>query len=805
MKRIFNLKCRGEVYPVNIVQETYFTWQLADCTAQKKFVFRLYLGEKLIYEKRKRGAEQRLALPSSIRLLPSTLYKYSIEAETDKYSETSDFGYFRSGLTEGFSPEAKWISDGSHFIGDTRNVGSPAVYLKKAFYVENAPKTAIVNICGLGFYELYVNGQRIGARVLEPGFTQYDKRVLYGTYDVRSALRCGENVIMVVLGDGWYNQTTVDTWGFYRAAWRDCPKLIFQLDYDDKRVVSDESWFATGGEIRSNALRAGEIRDHLYLFNDSESCVERNAALTNPPGGLLVPSYLPPIRECEKLKLCAVFEGKECIIYDFGRNISGYCETVFDAEGGEKVSLEYSDRITDGACDNESNRMYLFNPGLKYQTDEYTLSAGENRVKPSFVYHGFRYVALRGKVRVNEMNAYFVHTDLERVGEFSCSSETLNRLYDMSINAVLSNFHSFPTDCPHREKNGWTGDAQLALETCLYNFDMREAYRKWLDDFLDNQRLSGQISAIVPSCGWGYNWGSGPAWDVALFRLTYALWYYYDDEETARKMYPCLKRYYTYLSSYEQNGLVCVGLGDWNYPKRRKFSVCPTELTDSGYYKQMSHILGLFAKKFKDPNAEKYFFAEKRINEAIKKKYSNESSLTGLAALTYFDVIDKSAEIAEYLEKNSYIFDAGILGIKFVLSALGKSKQCDTAFRALERREYPSFGYWAENGQTSLCEDFEMTNSLNHCMYSYIAEYMSRYVCGLDFGKGMRTVELNPALPSGLTFAKTRFKSLYGDYLVELRRGNGGVHVSFAVPCNCAVTYKSRTYRAGEWDFFEEL
>ena len=334
---------------------------------------------------------------------------------------------------------------------------------------------------------------------------------------------------------------------------------------------------------------------------------------------------------------------------------------------------------------------------------------------------------------------------------------------------------------------------------------MREAYRKWLYDFSDNQRPSGQISAIIPSCGWGYNWGNGPAWDIALFRLTYALWYYYGDEEIARRMYPCLKRYYNYLSSYEKHGLLCIGLGDWNYPKKRTFSVCPTELTDSGYYKQISHILGTFAKLLGDSAAEKYFSAEQRINEAIKRKYVSEGSLTGLAALTYFGVADKSKETAEYLEKNGYIFDAGILGIKFVLDTLGKSGRSDVAFRALERTEYPSFGYWVKNGQTSLCEDFEMTNSLNHQMYSYLAEYMARYICGLEFGKNMQRAKISPSLPIGLDFSETHVDCIYGRYSVSVKRDGDIEQVSFSVPCNCSAMYRGVEYQTGEWTVTKNL
>lgn len=178
-----------------------------------------------------------------------------------------------------------------------------------------------------------------------------------------------------------------------------------------------------------------------------------------PPGGVLSPQTLPPIRECERLFPVSVTEGEGYTLYDFGKNIAGYCSGSFSGERGARAELVYSDRLTDGRCDNASNGMYIFNPEVKYQTDTVIVGDKETFFKPKFVYHGFRYVEVRGDARVRGLTAHFVHTDLKRTGDFRCSDERLNDLHSMSLNAILSNYHGFPTDCPHREKNGWTGDA----------------------------------------------------------------------------------------------------------------------------------------------------------------------------------------------------------------------------------------------------------------------------------------------------------------------------------------------------------
>jgi len=647
-------------------------------------------------------------------------------------------------------------------------------------------------MCGLGLYELYVNGKRVGDRVLEPAFTDYTKRVLYSTYDAAPYLKQGENEIEVVLGDGWYNQTTRDTWGFFRAPWRDCVKMIFRMDYDGKTLVSDESWQVSYGELISNALRTGEFYDYR------EGRDYHPAVLTPPPGGLLYPSQLPPIRECEVLKPVRIINADGYRIYDFGKNISGYCSAVLAGKRGDLAYIEHSDRCDGKKLDNASNSMYVFNC-TRYQTDGYVLLDGVNEVKPRFVYHGFRYAAVYTDAEVLEVRAHFVHTDLKPVGHFECSSDKVNRLYAMSTNAILSNYHGLPTDCPHREKNGWTGDAQLSLEASVYNFDMHRAYVKWLEDFTDNQLLTGQISAIIPTCGWGYNWGSGPAWDVALFRITKAVEYYYGDKTAAKKMYPYLKRYYDYLSGYDRGGLLCVGLGDWNYPKNITFEVCPTELTDSCYYAFMARTIAGFAADF-EPGAEAFYLAEaERIERVVLAKYADNATLTGMAALTYFNLLDRSEGVVRYLEDDGYVLHTGILGAKYVFETLGRCGRSDVALKLLERTEYPSFGYWAENGQTALCEDFELTNSLNHHMYSCIAEYMIRRLVGLNMGEGQRCFTLEPSLPDGLNRVLGHFITLNGKLEVAVERAEDGVWASVTVPANCRVTFKDQTLYHGSY------
>lgn len=790
MKRIYNLRINGQENLINADGTLYFTWSVQDCKRQISFKLTIFDGQTVVYEKSQETSDQ-LLIVDGLALIPLKEYSYQIEVKTDAYEEVSNRAYFTATVKNFGS--AKWISNGTAFVEEQKKCGSPAQYLKKTFNLEKRPYKSIIHVCGLGMYELYLNGKRVGDRVLEPAFTAYHQRVLYSSYDVSDLLQEGENLIDVILGDGWYNQTSKDTWGFFRAPWRDCAKMIFSLTCDGKEaVVSDRTWQVSYGELVSNTLRVGEFYDF------SKSREYHGVALATPPGGVLTPSFIPPIRECEELLPIKVVDGKDCKIYDFGKNIAGYCSVKLAGKDGDLAYFEYSDRITASGVDNASNSMYIYNSPT-YQKDGCKLVDGINEYKPKFVYHGFRYVAIYTEAEILDVKAYFVRTDLPIRGNFSSSSKMINTLYSMSTNAILSNYHGMPTDCPHREKNGWTGDAHLSIEPSVYNFNMQFAYKKWMDDFKDNQLPSGQISAIIPTCGWGYNWGSGPAWDLAFFRIPEALLKYYGDTQTVREVYPYLEKYLAYLENYKINDLICVGLGDWNYAKNIKFDVCPLELSTSCCYKLMLDIMTEFSKLVDVSKVDKYKAISRKTADAILAKYKDEKSLTGMAAIDYVGIADRSKEVCAYLEEHNYANHFGILGNKFVFDLLKRCGRSDIGVKILEKTDYPSFGYWAVNGQTALCEDFELTNSLNHHMYSPIIEYMITGLCGLHI-TGLNTFTLSPNLPESLDAVNYAYQTANGQLKVEICKKDGKTKVKLQVPPNCFVEFNQKEYGFGAYE-----
>ena len=444
MKKLERLLCMGQKLPLAVIDEARFEWEPAE--GQTAYLLSIDLGNESVFEE-KRESDAPFCYAAGFSLEPFKRYNYRVTVFAGEKVVASGCGEFISGKRDALSG-VKWISDGRHFVSDSDEIGSAASYYKKSFFIDKLSDPAVVTICGIGFHELYINGVKADDRVLEPAFTEYDKVVLYSSYNVTDLIKEGNNELEFILADGWYNQTTKDTWGFYRAPWRDYPKAAMTLDCGDFHLESDRSFFVSYGEIKRSALRLGEVTDFTAERKYFPVCI------STPPGGKLLPAYLPPIRECEKIAPVAVYPGDNCTVYDFGVNIAGYASADLYGEKGAEVCFNYSDRIKDGKCDNESNAMYVFNASKEeYQKDVCILSGKGDFYKPKFLYHGFRYLTVSDNVRAENVMAYFVHTDLPRGGDFNCSSDILNSLYDMSIRAILSNYHGMPTDCPHREKD----------------------------------------------------------------------------------------------------------------------------------------------------------------------------------------------------------------------------------------------------------------------------------------------------------------------------------------------------------------
>jgi len=482
---------------------------------------------------------------------------------------------------------AKWITRPGYEGFGPHGLG-PAPYFKKTFSVKASLVKATLSACGLGMAVYYANGQTIGDQVLITPLTKFDARSLYSTFDLTAYLQEGENTIGACLGNGWYN-TEHAFWQYHMASWRDVPKMVAQLDlmYADEsceQIVTDLSWLSHDAPTLWNDPRGGEeydarleLPDWCQPFGSTDGW--KPVVLTKSPGGALLPMQHPPIRITRRLEGQRVTD----TIWDFGQNFSGWVKITVEGEAGASVLLEYSELFENGEIDN--THISVFDNGKLKNADRYILKGeGQEIWAPMFQYHGFRWckVTISGAARLVSIVGEVVHTDFSIIGDFSCSDDMLNRIHTAVRWSTLCNYHGIPTDCPHREQNGWTGDASLSAEQSLMNYDMKEAYRKWMMDFCDVQRPSGQIPAIVPTCSWGYNWGSGPAWDSAMMLIPYYVWQNTGDTSLIEQMWEPLNRYMDFIATMAVDDLCEFGLGDWCPPPGA--NICPTKLTDSAYY-----------------------------------------------------------------------------------------------------------------------------------------------------------------------------------------------------------------------------
>ncbi len=682
---------------------------------------------------------------------------------------------------------------------------APSPIFRKAFSVDRPIQRATVSVAGLGYYELRLGGKKVGDHELPPAFSRYDRRVLYNTFDVTDRIRQGENVLGVRLGNGWYNMHTRATWDFDQSPWRAEPRMLLHLrlemtDGSVRTIVSDESWKATTGPLYLDSIRAGEVYDaRLEMpgwdqpgFDDSDWSA---ATVASAPDGKLSSELMPPMRVTETIRPISVQETRPGVfVYDLGQNIAGWARLSVEGPEGTEVTLRYSERLRyDGTLDRMEISKFLF--AGPFQQDTYILKGqGRETWEPSFVYHGFRYVEVRGypgEPTLDDLQGRVVHTDFERAGSFECSAPLLNRIQELTSWSFRGNFHGYPTDCPQREKNGWTGDAHLAAEQGLTFWNSATAYRKWMDDIQDEQRDTGEIAAIIPTSGWGYAWGNGPAWDSAYVLIPWYVYLYRGDRGILENHYETMKRYVDYVDRRSPEGIADFGLGDWAPADTET----PREVTSTGYFHVDTIIVAQTAKILgRDDDAKYYRALANKIRKAFQEKFHHGEGLyangsqTALSCALFQGLADPSQEkaivdqLVQAVHQRDDHLDVGILGAKYLFHTLSDHSQHELAYRVATQTTPPSYGDWVRRDATTLWEHWDGHSSLNHIMYGDIAFWMMRCLAGIRVDPehpGFKHVILRPQLTEGLDWVKACHISPYGPIRLHWNQKNelGQFHV----------------------------
>ena len=669
---------------------------------------------------------------------------------------------------------AKWIEN-------TACPPDTAPIFQKTFTVNRSFSNAALYISGVGFYVCSINGRRIGDALLAPAFAAYDKTVYYNVYDVSEYLLPGENRIEVTLGNGWFNEQQPDDWLFHEAAWKNNPQLICELLLDGRPVlVSDSSWLCGLTRITYNSLRFGET----YDASMAEPTDFHPARVSRGAGGLLKEQRIPHIRLQEIIAPIAALPVPDgSIIYDFGVNLAGNVEIRASGSRGGKITILYAELLApDGTLDRTSLRSST-KLANRFQQDEYILSGeGEEVWHSEFGYNGFRYAqVLCENAELTGISARCFHTDLPRAGRFDIDHPLAANIQNALLRSTRTNFHHMPTDCPHREKNGWTGDAHLSCEQALFNFDMKEAYIKWMGDLIDSQRPNGELPGIATTCGWGYNWGNGPTWDLALFEISWQTYLYTGDSEILSLCIEPMERYLSFLEFTTDHGVWRNALGDWCAPAEAP--AWPREILVTAYARRAFELYAKAAaalgKAAEAENARKR--ADEIRAEFIRRFTGRDIPDTQayLALLLAFNLSDEPKErLIARLEKAIDAADGhmmcGIFGVKLLYNVLTDNDRFDLAWRLLNADGYPGWSDMLSRCPSTLSETWTCDASLNHHMYSSIGDWFYKGVAGFHLDEaqpGFRHVFLRPHVPEGVNFFRAEHAAPMGLMSVEWSAG----------------------------------
>lgn len=772
-----------------------------------------------VWDSTKQNSDDNLTVYSGKKLKPFTRYFWKVNVwDKDGRKAASDVNAFETGMMSMKNWQGAWI-------GDHKDINhKPAPYFRKTFETKKAVKSARAYIAVAGLYELYMNGQKIGNHRLDPMYTRFDRRNYYVTYDVTSQIRNGKNAIGVLLGNGWYNHQSKAVWDFDRAPWRNRPTFCMDLrvTYDDgtvETIRSERDWKTSSGALIFNSIYTAEHYDarleqkgwNTPDFDDSKW---EGTGYRGVPSQNVVSQQVQPIRNVETIPAQTFKKiNDSTYVFDFARNMSGVTRIKVSGEAGTVLRLKHGERLYENGRVDLSNIDVYHRPvdnSDPFQVDILILSGkGEDEFMAKFNYKGFRYVEVTSSKPVtlsqNSLTAYFMHSDVPQKGTISTSSNLVNKLWTATNNAYLSNLMGFPTDCPQREKNGWTGDGHFAIETALYNYDGITVYEKWLADHRDEQQPNGVLPDIIPTGGWGYGSDNGTDWTSTIAIIPWNIYMFYGDSKLLSDCYENIKRYVNYIHRTSPDGLTSWGRGDW-VPVKSQSS---KELTSSIYYYVDTKILANAAKLFnKSSDYEHYTALAEEIKNAINAKFLNRETgiyasgtQTELSVPLQWGVVPEDLKmkvaqnLANKVKEAGCHLDVGVLGAKAILNALSENGQADIAYKVAAQDTYPSWGWWIANGATTLLENWDLKAtrdiSDNHMMFGEIGGWFYKGLGGIfpdPQQPGFKHILLRPNFPSDLNQFEAKYNSPYGEINSKWERKKKTIVYSVKIPANSSAT-----------------
>lgn len=681
-----------------------------------------------------------------------------------------------------------------------------------------------------GVYELRLNGERVGDAELAPGWTAYDKRIDYQTYDVTDQVRAGANVLGAEVAPGWYSGKVAmfgtDVYGPDNSV---IAELV--VDYADgtsEVVTTDDGWVTTDGPTREADLLDGESYDARVAAEVAgwdepgfDAAGWDAVAVRDEPTGVLEPQTAVDVRVTEELETAERIESPTdgVYLYDLGQNMVGHVRLTLQGEPGQTVTIRHGEVL------NPDGTLYTANLRSAKATDRYTFASDQPETfEPSFTFHGFRYVEISGVDEAPDaadVVGVVVGTDGELTSSLDTSSELVDQLHRNIVWGMRGNFLSIPTDTPARdERMGWTGDINVFARTAVYNMDSQSFLTKWLQDLRDTQRPNGSLPGVAPIVPGRFDGGYESAgWMDAGVHVPWTLWQAYDDTDVIRENYDMMRRYVDFLAADSTNHIRSAGgYLDW----LNLDDPTPADVLDTAFVAKSTREFAQMAAAIgRDADAATYLDRYRAIRTAYQNAFvAADGTVKGDSQTAYILTLTNDLEPADRrdalvdqfvqtLERRDYHLSTGFLGVDGLLPALTEAGRSDIAYRLLQHEDYPSWGYEIGKGATTIWERWNSINpdgtfndvgmnSFNHYAYGAVGEWMYRTMAGVSAAEpGYRRVLVAPEPGEGVDSVDFAHETPYGEVRSAWSTEGDGLTLDVTIPAN--TTAEVRVPAANRW------
>jgi alpha-L-rhamnosidase len=708
-----------------------------------------------------------------------------------------------------------------------RRKAHPSVLLRKSFSVIKEIESAQIAICGLGLYELYLNGNKVGDRVLDPAQTSYDKRAFFVRHNVTSLLK-KNNGLGIMLGNGFYGQNIA----FWPGLAYGKPRAVMVLDivYKDgtsQQIVTDETWKAHNSPIIFDNIYHGETYDARKEVKNWSSENYKDTSwntveVMEAPTDNLIEQQLEPMRKVREIKPIAILPAEKGWIIDMGKNITGWLQIQVEEKEGTEIKMRFSEHLMPDKKNIDPASTGIHVTG-NTQTDIYFCKGdGVETWEPRFTYHGFRYVQIEGldkKPTLDQFKGWLVRTDVERIGSFKCSNEQINTFYDVSMLTIEDNLQGLLSDCPHRERCAWMGDAYVVAEAASYNFDLKQLWQKTADDmqtvlgvskahFKDPFPYDSRAPSNV-SVGKRLNLQARPDWGAATVMIPYFSYLYYGDTAIVKTSWEMMQGWIDYLDEkVQENGIINGGYGDWCPPGGNPQMDTPPALTTTAlYYQSLIAMQKMAILLNKDKAAVAYAQKAMLVKKAFNDRFFNTEtnsygSQTGNAFALHLDLVNENKK--QLVAYN--LFSTGIFGHRPLYTMLNDYGHDAVTKHLWSITDYPSLGFmteehdltvWPEGVSNWNKKERYYRHSFNHPMQSGFAASFHESLGGIRPNRdypGFENFYLKPTFLKGVDWCEVDYKSPQGKIKSHWKRNKGVIIWSVTVPENSTALVQLPMY-----------